>query len=102
MQVRVARFEGIDLAKVDEDAEQFKKMLRTDERPDWMPAAALDADQVALLLLDGLGWEQLQARRQQGVDCVRSSVSKKHLLIVRQWYTSFEHPTKQSIDEIEN
>jgi predicted AlkP superfamily pyrophosphatase or phosphodiesterase len=37
------------------------------ERPDsaasWMPATALEADRVVLLLLDGLGWEQLQARR---------------------------------------
>jgi hypothetical protein len=37
MHVRVARFEGINVAQVDEDAEQFKNMLRTDERPEWMP-----------------------------------------------------------------
>ena len=37
---------------------------RPDAAPDWMPAAALEADRVVLLLLDGLGWEQLQARRQ--------------------------------------
>jgi predicted AlkP superfamily pyrophosphatase or phosphodiesterase len=36
---------------------------RPDVVPDWMPAAAMEADQVVLLLLDGLGWEQLQARR---------------------------------------
>lgn len=29
---------------------------------DWLPAAARHADQVVLLVLDGLGWEQLQAR----------------------------------------
>jgi predicted AlkP superfamily pyrophosphatase or phosphodiesterase len=29
----------------------------------WMPAAALEARQVVLLVLDGLGWEQMQARR---------------------------------------
>ena len=29
----------------------------------WMPAAALEADQVVLLVLDGLGWEQLHERR---------------------------------------
>jgi predicted AlkP superfamily pyrophosphatase or phosphodiesterase len=29
----------------------------------WMPAAAMEADQVVLLVLDGLGWEQLQERR---------------------------------------
>src|SRR5690349_21050678 len=31
--------------------------------PTWFPAAAEDADQVVLLVLDGLGWQQLQARR---------------------------------------
>jgi predicted AlkP superfamily pyrophosphatase or phosphodiesterase len=36
---------------------------RPDTPPDWMPAAAMEADQVVLLLLDGLGWEQLQTRR---------------------------------------
>jgi len=34
-----------------------------DSPPPWMPASALEADQVVLLLLDGLGWEQLQTRR---------------------------------------
>ena len=29
----------------------------------WLPEAALDADQVVLLVLDGLGWEQLNERR---------------------------------------
>ncbi len=29
----------------------------------WMPEAALQADQVILLVLDGLGWEQLEERR---------------------------------------
>ena len=33
------------------------------EPPPWIPAPALDAGQVVLLVLDGLGWEQLQARR---------------------------------------
>ena len=31
-------------------------------RPDWLPRAARDAEQVVLLVLDGLGWEQLQER----------------------------------------
>jgi predicted AlkP superfamily pyrophosphatase or phosphodiesterase len=35
----------------------------TVEAPAWLPAAALEADQVVLLVLDGLGWEQLEARR---------------------------------------
>ena len=34
------------------------------EAPPWFPAAALEADQVLLLVLDGLGWDQLQARRE--------------------------------------
>jgi predicted AlkP superfamily pyrophosphatase or phosphodiesterase len=34
-----------------------------DETPAWMPAAALDAEQVVLLVIDGLGWQQLEARR---------------------------------------
>jgi predicted AlkP superfamily pyrophosphatase or phosphodiesterase len=33
------------------------------EPPAWLPASALEAHQVVLLVLDGLGWEQLQARR---------------------------------------
>ena len=31
--------------------------------PEWMPEAAITADQVILLVLDGLGWEQLETRR---------------------------------------
>jgi len=30
--------------------------------PDWLPAAAVEADQVVLLVVDGLGWLQLQDR----------------------------------------
>ncbi|MCU1353594.1 MAG: hypothetical protein JWM05_2803 [Acidimicrobiales bacterium] len=33
-----------------------------DVTPPWLPAAAAEADQVVLLVLDGLGWEQLTAR----------------------------------------
>lgn len=33
------------------------------ELPSWMPAEVRSARQVVVLLLDGLGWEQLQARR---------------------------------------
>ncbi len=32
-------------------------------RPDWLPVAAREARQVVLLVLDGLGWEQLERRR---------------------------------------
>jgi len=34
-----------------------------DEIPPWLPAPARGAPQVVLLVLDGLGWQQLQARR---------------------------------------
>lgn len=34
-----------------------------EDAPDWVPTAALEARQVVLLVLDGLGWEQLQDRR---------------------------------------
>lgn len=33
------------------------------DEPAWMPEIALDASQVVLLVLDGLGWEQLQERK---------------------------------------
>jgi hypothetical protein len=36
---------------------------RTDHAPAWLPEAARRAGQIVLLVLDGLGWEQLQARR---------------------------------------
>lgn len=32
------------------------------EAPEWMPAAAVEAERVVLLVIDGLGWEQLQSR----------------------------------------
>ncbi|HEY3143582.1 MAG TPA: alkaline phosphatase family protein [Acidimicrobiales bacterium] len=34
-----------------------------DDAPDWIPEAVLQARQVVLLVLDGLGWEQLQSHR---------------------------------------
>jgi arylsulfatase A-like enzyme len=34
-----------------------------DVAPTWLPEPAVDADQIVLLLLDGLGWEQLEQRR---------------------------------------
>lgn len=37
-------------------------LARHDEPPAWLPAAAHGADQVVLLALDGLGWDQLQDR----------------------------------------
>ena len=33
-----------------------------DELPSWMPTEVVDADQVVVLVLDGLGWEQFQDR----------------------------------------
>jgi predicted AlkP superfamily pyrophosphatase or phosphodiesterase len=35
---------------------------RPDDPPAWFPSAALEADRVVLLVLDGLGWEQIEAR----------------------------------------
>lgn len=35
-----------------------------DEPPDWLPPAVEGADQVVLLTIDGLGWEQLQERHE--------------------------------------
>jgi predicted AlkP superfamily pyrophosphatase or phosphodiesterase len=36
---------------------------RPEPLPSWLPAPVAEADQVVLLLLDGLGWEQLATRR---------------------------------------
>jgi hypothetical protein len=33
------------------------------ERPDWLPAEARRADQIVLLVVDGLGWLQMEERR---------------------------------------
>lgn len=54
MHVRMARFEDVEIAKVDADAEEFRKMLRSDERPDWIPEdafAALKAGVVRVISL---------------------------------------------------
>ena len=37
MHVRMARFEGLDVANVDRDMEEFRKMVRMEERPEGMP-----------------------------------------------------------------
>jgi hypothetical protein len=37
MHVRVARFEGLDVSKVERDYEQFREMIRMTERPEGMP-----------------------------------------------------------------
>ncbi len=37
-------------------------MAAPGERPGWLPAPAREAEQVVLLVLDGLGWEQLTPR----------------------------------------
>jgi hypothetical protein len=47
MHVRVARFEGVDTARIDEDYERFREMLRSPEPPEGMPegvARTLRAD----------------------------------------------------------
>lgn len=33
-----------------------------EDAPEWFPTAAIDADQTIVLVLDGLGWDQLQQR----------------------------------------
>jgi predicted AlkP superfamily pyrophosphatase or phosphodiesterase len=38
-------------------------LLEWPEAPSWLPGPAHDVDQVVLLVLDGLGWEQLHQRR---------------------------------------
>ena len=37
MHVRVARFEGIDTTNLDQDMEEFRKMVHMQERPEGMP-----------------------------------------------------------------
>ena len=37
MHVRMARFEGIDTSRVEQDYEEFKRMIRMTERPEGMP-----------------------------------------------------------------
>ena len=43
----------------------------TERLPSWMPEPVAGADQVVLLVLDGLGWEQLQARPHLAPDAGR-------------------------------
>src|SRR5688572_22057541 len=38
-------------------------LLHLDDAPSWVPSPAIDADRVVLLVIDGLGWNQLQERR---------------------------------------
>jgi len=37
MHVRVARFEGTNTDNLEQDTEEFRKMVRMQERPEWMP-----------------------------------------------------------------
>jgi hypothetical protein len=41
MHVRVARFEGLDASQVDRDYEQFRRMVRGEERPEFIPEETL-------------------------------------------------------------
>lgn len=36
MHVRMARFEGVDVSRLEEDYAQFRRMVRSNERPEWM------------------------------------------------------------------
>jgi hypothetical protein len=40
MHVRVARFEGVDVSRIDEDYAQYREMLRSNERPEFMSEEA--------------------------------------------------------------
>jgi hypothetical protein len=37
MHVRMAKFEGVDASRLDEDYARYRQMLRTKERPEFMP-----------------------------------------------------------------
>ncbi len=37
MHVRVARFEGVDASRIDEEYARFREMVRAGERPEFMP-----------------------------------------------------------------
>jgi hypothetical protein len=37
MFVRVARFEGVDTSRLDDDYEQYRRIVRGEERPDFIP-----------------------------------------------------------------
>jgi hypothetical protein len=37
MHVRVARFEGMDVSRIDEEYARFREMVRSGERPEFMP-----------------------------------------------------------------
>jgi hypothetical protein len=37
MHVRMARFEGVDASRLDEDYARYREMLRANERPEFMP-----------------------------------------------------------------
>lgn len=42
MHVRVARFENVDVTRLEEDYARFREMLRTGERPEFMPEEAFE------------------------------------------------------------
>jgi hypothetical protein len=42
MHVRVARFEGIDVSRVQEDYARYREMMRANERPEFMPQEVFD------------------------------------------------------------
>ena len=39
-------------------------LRRPGDRPGWFPSAVQEAERIAVLVLDGLGWEQLEAHRE--------------------------------------
>jgi hypothetical protein len=42
MHVRVARFEGVDVSRIEEDYRRYREMVRANERPEFMPEDVFD------------------------------------------------------------
>lgn len=61
MYVRMARFEGLDAEAVDGDIEEFRRMVRMEERPEWM------AEETFTTLRDGVKRVMSLVDREAGV-----------------------------------
>ena len=61
MHVRMARFEGIDVSRLDEDYAQYRKMVRSNERPEFI------SDEVFQTLRDKVRRVLSLADRETGV-----------------------------------
>jgi hypothetical protein len=61
MYVRMARFEGVDTERSEADIEEFRRMVRAQERPVWMP------EDVFTTLRDGVKRVLTMIDREAGV-----------------------------------